>query len=682
MIDLHSPADLELLRESVGLECKLAAGRDGQGALPEDFWPTYSAFANTDGGVVLLGVREKKGQFHLEGIANPAKVRKELFDNLNNRKQVSANLLSDDSVREVVLDGRTLLLIEIPRANRKQRPVYLTANPFGHTYRRLNEGDRLVSDEEVKRMLAEQVEDSRDDRILKGYHLEDLCAETLRAYRQVFANREPAHPWNTLDDQEFLRQIGGWRRDRETGEAGLTLAGLLMFGWMTAIQEALPNYLLDYQERPEARAELRWVDRVTLDGKWSGNLFDFYRRVYLKLTADLKVPFKLEKGERQDETPVHVALREALANVLVHADYSDRASVLVVKRPDMFGFRNPGLMRVPPEIAIRGGEHDCRNRTLHKMFRFVGVGEQAGSGIPKIYAGWKEQHWRTPALHERLEPYNQTLLELRMVDLLPEGILDALRQQFGEAFERLSHHERLSLAAAVAERTISHARIVELLGVSALEASRVLQGLVRGGWLESHNPGRGAVYCLPGAALPKPEEVFAEGGTTAANEALAFPTGSSEYFAESSEHFAGSSTYISSSSTGLAGSSADLPEERRSSDAVPRDARGRRLTELLDAPVIDSLTQLDNAYRIRMEDMAQAPRTKAKLDPLEMRKSILELCRGQYITGTALAELVQRNPDALRQQHLKHLVQTNQLRLAFPTVPTHQMQAYRTTESE
>ena len=182
MIDLNSPADLELLRESIDLECKLAVGRDGQGALPEDFWPTYSAFANTNGGMVLLGVREKKGQFQLEGIANPAKVRKELFDNLNNRKQVSINLLSDSSVREVELDGRTLLLVEVPRASRKQRPVFLTPNPFGHTYRRLNDGDRLVSDEEVKRMLAEQVEDSRDDCILKGYHLDDLCVETLRAY--------------------------------------------------------------------------------------------------------------------------------------------------------------------------------------------------------------------------------------------------------------------------------------------------------------------------------------------------------------------------------------------------------------------------------------------------------------------------------------------------------------------
>lgn len=414
--------------------------------------------------MVVLGLRERNDSFEVEGIANVAKVRKELFDGLNNRQKVSINLLSDADVTELALPEGTLLVIRIPRANRKQRPVFLRGNPMGHTYLRLNEGDRTVADEDVKRMLAEQVEDSRDSRILRGYGLSDLCMETFRAYRQVFANREPAHPWNALDDLDFLRQIGGWRQDRETGENGLTLAGLLMFGWMSTLQETLPNYMLDYQERPEARIERRWVDRITLDGKWSGNLYDFYRKVYLKLTADLKVPFSLEKGERQDETPVHVALREALANVLVHGDYSERASVLVVKRPDMFGFRNPGLMRIPPEIAIRGGEHDCRNRTLHKMFRLVGVGEQAGSGIPKIYDGWAGQHWRAPALYERMEPYNQTLLELRMVDLLPEDLLAGLRKTFGAGFDALQRNERLTLAAAASEKTVTHARVIEMTG--------------------------------------------------------------------------------------------------------------------------------------------------------------------------------------------------------------------------
>lgn len=664
MIDVGATPDLQLLRESVDLECKLARGRNGKGALPEDFWPTYSAFANTDGGVVLLGVREKSGTFEIAGIEDVAKVRKELFDGLNNPQKISVNLLSDASVREVHLEGRAFMVVEVPRATRRQRPVHLTTNPFaGHSYRRLNDGDRHLSDEEVRRMLAEQVGDSRDTRILTGYGIEDLCMDTFRAYRQVFANRDPGHPWNALDDHDFLQRIGGWRRDRESGASGLTLAGLLMFGWMTAIQEALPNYLLDYQERAEAKAERRWVDRLTLDGKWSGNLYDFYRRIYLKLTADLKVPFSLERGERRDETPVHVALREALANVLVHADYSDRASVLVVKRPDMFGFRNPGLMRIPPEVAIRGGEHDCRNRTLHQMFRLVGVGEQAGSGIPKIYDGWAGQHWRAPALYERNEPYNQTLLELRMVDLLPEALLAGLRARFGLGFDRLERNARLTMAAAASERTVSHARVIEMTGLHPFDATRLLQGLVRDGFLEGHNPGRGAVYCLPGAALPRPEEVFGDG----------YP-----YIAGSSAHLSPRSAYLPGDFAQV-GHSLGL-EDFGKSQQDPRDNHGRLISSQLDAPVIDSLDRLLPSYRASLERTAAEPRARGKLAPEAMRATILCLCADHYVTGTCIAALVNRNADALRQQHLKPLVKNGKLRLAFPTAPTHAMQAYKATD--
>jgi predicted HTH transcriptional regulator len=650
MIEIETIADLELLRESVDLECKLAAGRDGQGAVPEDFWPTYSAFANTQGGLVVLGMREKQGHFSVEGIANLLKVRKELFDSLNNRQKVSVNLLTDAAVRELILDGKTILLIEIPRAPRKQRPVFLTTNPLGgHTYRRLNDGDRPLPDDEVKRMLAEQVEDSRDDRILRGYDFDDLDAATFRSYRQVFTNRDPGHVWNGYEDREFLRHIGGWRKDRETGESGLTLAGLLMFGQMVTIQEELPNYMLDYQERPEAKTEVRWIDRITLDGKWSGNLYDFYRKVYVKLTADLKVPFRLERGERKEETPVHEALREALANVLVHADYSDRASVLVVKSPDMFGFRNPGLMRIPVDVALQGGEPDCRNRTLHKMFRLVGVGEQAGSGIPKIYRGWASQHWRAPALYERIEPYNQTLLELRMVDLLPAVVVTALRKAFGVKFDALGQNERLTLAAAASERVVTHARVREMTGLHPFDLTRMLQNLVRDGFLEAHNPGRGAVYCLPGAALPKPEEVFGDGS------AQSVPA-----------------------SAHLTGSSAHLTGDAASDDH--RDANGRLLTEQLDAPVIDSLKQLVPAFREKLEELAAEPRTKGKLPVETMKAVVLAVCSGHYMTLSCLAELVNRDSDAFRQQYLKPLAKDGKLRLAFPTAPTHAKQAYRSVD--
>lgn len=658
MFKISSRDDLSLLRETVSTEFKLAAGRDGLGALPEDFWPTYSAFANTDGGTVVLGVKERKGTFELVGVPNIAKVRADLFNCLGNRQKVSTNLLTDADVEEVNVDGKTLICVRVPRASRKQRPVYLTSNPFGgNTFRRINESDRPLPDEDVKRMLAEQVEDSRDDRILAGYSINDLHTETLRAYRQVFSNRDPGHPWNALTDEEFLRNIGAWRRDRETNENGLTLAGLLMFGEMTSIQEALPYYMLDYQERPEAKTERRWVDRLTLDGKWSGNLYDFYRRVYLKLTADLKVPFHLEKGERQDETPVHVALREALANVLVHADYTERASVLVVKRPDMFGFRNPGLMRIPVNIALQGGEADCRNRTLHKMFRLVGVGEQAGTGIPRIFQGWDSQHWNPPKLFEIVEPNNQTLLELRMIDLFPDQVIEFLKNRFGNAFNLLGYDERVALALAASEGTVNHARLCTVSSKHPAEISRILHHLTQIGMLESTG-GRGAVYHLPGEEMPTPDEVF--GPSFAA---------------------------LPASSSGFEGSSSDYTEsssvsgESSSATNGPRSPDGYLLADQIPLPIIDNLESLSASLRQRLEKLADLPRQKKRMDHAELERVILSVCQGHYLTLQALAELVRRKPEALRNEYLSPMVRSRQLSLAFPTAPTHNLQAYCATHS-
>ena len=134
MLGLDSEEDLTLLRETCTIECKTAIGRDGRGKLPSDFWPTYSAFANTYGGTVLLGIKERDEKFEVVGIQEVEKIRKDLFNDLNNRQKVSANLLSDKDVTEHTIDGKTVIRIDIPRANRSQKPVHLTQNPLGsHT---------------------------------------------------------------------------------------------------------------------------------------------------------------------------------------------------------------------------------------------------------------------------------------------------------------------------------------------------------------------------------------------------------------------------------------------------------------------------------------------------------------------------------------------------------------------
>jgi ATP-dependent DNA helicase RecG len=662
--DLSTLEDLEVLSETVSLECKLAHGEDGKGAVPKDFWRTYSAMANARGGIVLFGIREQLGKFTVAGLDDIGRVRRDLFNNLNNPGKVSANLLVDSDVEEILIDGRAVLAIHIPQAPRKQKPVFLNGQPLGNTWRRLNDGDRQCDDEAVKRMLAEQIEDERDRRVLPNYGLTDLDKESVRIYRQMLRDESPAHPWLELEDMSFLQQLGAWRRDRETAVEGLTLAGLLMFGRWSSIQEAVPHYFVDYQERAEARTEKRWIDRLVPDGTWSGNVFDFYRRVYRKLVTDLKVPFALKDGQRQDDTPVHEALREALVNALVHADYTGRVSILIVKRPDMFGFRNPGELRLPLEQVLQGGESDCRNRLMHQMFLMIGLGERAGSGMPKIMSGWRSQHWRQPLLREKSDP-GQTLLELHMLDLLPDSVVQQLRTRFGSAFDALDHGERLIMATATIEQVVNHARLIEILDLHPHDLSMKLARLERDGLLQSSGQSRGKIYYLPGDRPLSPEDVFPSPVLDAMSPPLLM------------EFTSGGKTFrfIHSASSSVPNATSSVHN-----DVFDRDKEGCLLTQRLDAPVVDDLKTITSTLKEELELRAAVPRTKPRLRPMEMEQAILSVCTGRYVRLNVLAELVNRNPDALRRNYMDKLVKGQQMLRAFPTKPNHEMQSYRTKE--
>ncbi len=665
------------LSESCELECKLAAGRDSKGAVPRDMWESYSAFANTHGGIILLGIKEKpRGNFTVEGVQDTEKVITDLFNTLNNPSKVSVNLIRDSDVEVLNVDGKKVIQITVPKATRQQKPVYLGTNPLNkNTYRRLHEGDRPCDDEFVKRMLAEQVEDERDSKILSGFGWDDLNGQSFSVYRQMLKDAKHNHPFLELDDLGLLKKIRGWRTDRQTGEEGLTLAGLLMFGNWDAIQEAAPHYFVDYQERPEAKTELRWIDRLVPDGTWSGNLFDFYRIVYRKLTnpESLKVPFRLQAGQRQDDTPVHEAIREALVNTLVHADYSGRVSVLVVKRPDMIGFRNPGDMRIPLERAIQGGESDCRNRIMHQMFLMIGLGERAGSGIPKIYSGWDWRHWRRPALYEIDDPA-QTLLELRMLELMPDGIQQQLQERFGDAYNALPQLERLILATAATEQVVSHGRISEITTDHSHDITVALQVLVRKGMLEPNGHGRGCVYHLPGAGMPTPEQVFG------------VPISTAEYEAVVSSYSEGKKNYSEGKPVYSEGKeSCSLGNEDYSEFSVENkvlyDSHGRVVSPALKAPAIDELDTLSPDFYKELQVIAQASIQKQRLKPEVMRTIILKLCEGHYMTRTCLAQLLDRNPDSLRQLYLSEMVKDKTLTLAFPQNPNDKRQAYIATDS-
>lgn len=221
---------------------------------------------------------------------------------------------------------------------------------------------------------------------------------------------KPGHPFERYDDAEYLRSIGAAAISDEDKQLHPTAAGMLMFGNEFNIVRHFPEYFLDYREMLDPT--IRWTDRLqSSSGEWSGNVCDFYFRVYNKLSKDIKIPFKTKGGDRIDDTPVHEALREALANCLINTDFYGVRGVVIRKEPDKIVLENPGYIRTGKTQMRKGGESDPRNKALMKMFNMINIGERAGSGVPNIFNVWEDEGWVEPVIEERFDP-DRTVLTL------------------------------------------------------------------------------------------------------------------------------------------------------------------------------------------------------------------------------------------------------------------------------
>ena len=390
-----------------------------KGGLPNSIWETYSAFANSDGGIILLGVDEQSDHSLVAvGVDDAHKLIGDFWNIVNNRQKVSLNILTERMVAAHDVDGKTVVSIEVPKADRHHKPVYVGTDPMRGTYRRGFEGDYLCTKDEMAAMYRDASDVSLDQKVLPMMDMSAFDMDTVRRYRNRFAQFHSAHIWNDDDDELFLRHIGGIALSDADMTFHPTCAGLLMFGHEYDIVCEYPHYFLDYQERMDPST--RWTDRlVSTSGDWSGNLYDFFFKVYPRLTGDLRIPFRTRGMSREDDTPLHLALREVLLNSLAHSDFYGRQGVVIVKGRDKMTLSNPGDIRIGLKAALAGGMSDPRNETIMKMFSLVDVGERAGSGIPDFISVWTKYMNEKPE-YDVLHNPERTQLTL----VLPADIAD------------------------------------------------------------------------------------------------------------------------------------------------------------------------------------------------------------------------------------------------------------------
>lgn len=412
----------------------------------------------------------------------------DFYNTLRSSSKINYPVCSAQDARIEPLEDKEILVIRVPESPRQQRPIYINGNPYNGTYVRRHTGDHHCTKPEVDRMMREASDVGADSAILPEFKLDDIDQDALARYRRLYQTLHPGEPRNTYDDIRFLTSIGGYARERGTGKEGLTVAGLLLLATDRAIREWRSRHLIDYRLISiENDPDKRWEDRIP----WEGHLFGAFETIYPRLTKGLATAFQLQGATRLDESPVHVVLREALVNLLVHTDYAVPEASLIVRKPSSFLFRNPGSSRISEFDLLHGDRSDPRNPELVRMFRFIGLADEGGTGIPKIIRAWRELGLEMPKIDTGTERYEFTL-QLRQAHLIPiedRRWLKNLGSQWSEA-------EQLALVHAKHHSYVDNATLTRLTGQHSADISKVLIGLRNRQFLQMIGGGRYSRYEL------------------------------------------------------------------------------------------------------------------------------------------------------------------------------------------
>ena len=387
MLKLNIENGLCKISENETIEIKEA----GNG-IPKSLFETYSAFCNTQGGYIILGLKERSfDTYEIKGCKDPDKMVKSLFDTLNNHQKTNRNVLNSD---DITVDENNLIIIHVPTLSPSFKPIYLNGN-LSQTYKRQGEGDYLCTDEEISAMLRDATGKSQDMTVYDKYDYKEVIdGQSFMEYRKTFRLYRGQHVFNSLSDEDFMIKLGIITRDKIP-----TLAGILMFGNTDVIREVLPTFALEYIDLGDDNTSERWRDRIVWDGTWGeGNIYNFFTTVINKIYSLVPNRFELADDNLTalDNSDLKIALREAFVNMLIHADYRLDRRLQIKYQNRRFYFTNPGSLRISLEDFFNGKISEPRNQTIALIFRMIGYAEIAGSGVSAILKAVKAHHLEHP----------------------------------------------------------------------------------------------------------------------------------------------------------------------------------------------------------------------------------------------------------------------------------------------
>jgi ATP-dependent DNA helicase RecG len=346
---------------------------------------TVCAFANEPGlggGYLVLGV-ERDGHdlfsnaYRVVGVTQPDKLQADLASqcasvfNRPLRPRVSVE----------ALQGKTVLVVEVPEAAPTDKPVYLAklGLPRG-AFRRIGSTDQEGSEDDLIALYAGHQRDTYDAAVLSDADMADIDPAALEDYRQQRRAINPLAEELSWSDAELLRALGCAQREGDTLKP--TVAGVLLFGTAMALRRCFPMMRIDYIRVPGRQ----WVENPdhrfdTLEIR--APLFTAIRRATNTVREELLQSFQLPEGAlaREDEPtlPLRV-IREAVVNAVMHRSYRIHGATQIIRYANRLEIRNPGhSIKAEEQLGEPGSE--TRNPRIAAVLHEVNIAETKGSGI-------------------------------------------------------------------------------------------------------------------------------------------------------------------------------------------------------------------------------------------------------------------------------------------------------------
>jgi ATP-dependent DNA helicase RecG len=438
-----------------------------QREVPRDAYETVSAFANTAGGHLVLGVQQQGDQFEIVGVVALDKVQNDLLSALRSREKISYQMATSDDVIETET-GR-LLVFYIPEAPRQHKPVYLNGD-IRRSFIRRGAGDQKCNEDDIRRFLRAAGGPSYESEAVDLDLGASVDTATLSRYRQRFQAQYPGHPCNEFDNAHFLEHwalaVAG------DGKLRPTRAAILLFGAGAALRTMMPRPLVDCRWADYAwdapAPEQRWLDRLVCEE----NLWTCWEQLADRYAQNATRPFAIEMRtmERQERPEDFISFREAAINLLMHQDFEETTRPATIAfHSDRVVFENPGTSRASKADLLEPGAKDVRNPIIVSVFRRVGLSEQAGTGIGAIFSDWRRRGRVPPEIINDVASYSFRL------SLLAKELMSERQLLFQASLgARLSDAEANALAILCGQPQVSLPEFRASLGMGSADALAIL----------------------------------------------------------------------------------------------------------------------------------------------------------------------------------------------------------------